>query len=194
MFWANLSRLLAQGSTHRYPKYWCVSLCYCPVVEAVLVLCHSLMLLSNDKTNPSIRNKMSKREYIKNTTKALEGLDSSNIDTDYLGHMYDNVYLCGHVAPARLLNLWAALQTEYWLLSGQNTSISLLLIHAQVCRCPLWLNWLETTPCFIVQPNMGTPALSSKDSLSARSCLWCEIVCTRTSLYRINQYRSVYYV
>ena len=62
----------------------------------------SSVMLSNDLRNPSIKNKMSKREYIKNTMQALNGQDNGPIDCDYLGHVYDNIYLIGHVAPERL--------------------------------------------------------------------------------------------
>lgn len=45
---------------------------------------------------------MSKREFIKNTIQALEGTQHDAIDSEYLGHTYDNVYLLGHIAPERL--------------------------------------------------------------------------------------------
>lgn len=61
--------------------------------EAVYVICFSLILLSVDLSSPHIRNKMSKREFIKNTKRA------ASIDEEFCGHLYDNIYLIGHVAP-----------------------------------------------------------------------------------------------
>lgn len=80
--------------------------CINDILDAVLILVHSLNLLSNDLCNPSIKNKMSKREFIKNTIQALEGTQHDAIDSEYLGHTYDNVYLLGHIAPERLEFLW----------------------------------------------------------------------------------------
>jgi len=76
------------------------------VLDALLVVVHSLILLSNDLCNPMIKNKMSKREYIKNTLHGLSSTRQGSIDTEFLGHVYDNVYLVGHVAPERLDGLW----------------------------------------------------------------------------------------
>lgn len=64
--------------------------------DTVFVVCFSLILLSVDLCSPHIRNKMSKREFIKNTIRAA----GSGIDADLAGHLYDNVYLVGPVAPA----------------------------------------------------------------------------------------------
>jgi len=50
-------------------------------------------MLSVDLTSPHVKNKMSKREFIKNTKQATEG-----VDEDMAGDLYDNVYLIGHVA------------------------------------------------------------------------------------------------
>ena len=50
-------------------------------------------MLSVDLTSPHVKNKMSKREFIKNTKGAVRG-----VDEDLAGHLYDNVYLVGHVA------------------------------------------------------------------------------------------------
>jgi len=62
--------------------------------DAVFVLCFSLIMLSVDLCSPHVKNKMSKREFIKNTCRAV-----SDLDRDFAGHMYDNIYLAGHVAP-----------------------------------------------------------------------------------------------
>ena len=72
------------------------------VVASLLVVVHSTILLSNDMCNPAIKNKMSKREYIKNTLQAVNELEHPGIDIDFLTHVYDNIYLIGHVAPERL--------------------------------------------------------------------------------------------
>lgn len=60
--------------------------------EAIYVLCFALMLLSTDLLNPQIKNKMSKREFIRNIRHAL-----SVSDDEYYGHLYDDVYLHGHI-------------------------------------------------------------------------------------------------
>lgn len=62
--------------------------------DAVYVVCFSLIMLSVDLSSPHIKNKMSKREFIRNTRRAVSG-----INDEFAGHMYDNIYLVGHVAP-----------------------------------------------------------------------------------------------
>ncbi|XP_019854895.1 PREDICTED: F-box only protein 8-like isoform X1 [Amphimedon queenslandica] len=61
--------------------------------DTLKVLCYSLILLSVDLTSPHVKNKMSKREFIRNLRPTVTG-----ISDDTLGHMYDNIYLSGHVA------------------------------------------------------------------------------------------------
>ncbi|XP_053441366.1 F-box only protein 8 isoform X2 [Nycticebus coucang] len=61
--------------------------------DGVYVLCYSLILLSIDLSSPHVKNKMSKREFIRNTRRAAQ-----NISEDFVGHLYDNIYLIGHVA------------------------------------------------------------------------------------------------
>lgn len=61
--------------------------------DVVYVLCFSLIMLSVDLSSPHVKNKMSKREFIKNTKGATAG-----VDEDLAGHLYDNIYLVGHVA------------------------------------------------------------------------------------------------
>lgn len=63
--------------------------------DVVFVLCYSLIMLSVDLCSPHVKNKMSKREFIKNTKRATLG-----VDEDLAGHLYDNIYLIGHVAVA----------------------------------------------------------------------------------------------
>jgi len=65
------------------------------VSDEVYVLCFSLIMLSVDLTSPHVKNKMSKREFIKNTRRA-----ASRVSEDLVGDLYDNVYLVGHVAAS----------------------------------------------------------------------------------------------
>jgi len=68
--------------------------------DAVYIICFSLILLSVDLTSPAVKNKMSKREFIKNTRNALPELNP-----DFTGHLYDNIYLNGSIAtPANSSN------------------------------------------------------------------------------------------
>lgn len=62
--------------------------------DTIYIVCFSLIMLSVDLTSPHIKNKMSKREFIRNTRRAVAG-----INDEFAGHLYDNVYLVGHVAP-----------------------------------------------------------------------------------------------
>jgi len=61
--------------------------------DAVYILCFSLILLSVDLCSPAVKNKMSKREFIRNTRNALP-----NLNSDFTGHLYDNIYLNGNIA------------------------------------------------------------------------------------------------
>lgn len=61
--------------------------------DTVFVVCYSLILLSVDLTSPHVKNKMSKREFIRNLRQA-----TPDVSNELLGHMYDNIYLSGHVA------------------------------------------------------------------------------------------------
>ncbi|CAF3197919.1 unnamed protein product [Rotaria socialis] len=63
--------------------------------ETIYVLCFSLILLSIDLTSPHVKNKMSKREFIRNTRRAII---NGALNDELAGHLYDNVYLIGHVA------------------------------------------------------------------------------------------------
>ena len=62
--------------------------------DTVFVICYSLILLSVDLTSPHVKNKMSKREFIRNLRRATP----HSLSAELLGHMYDNIYLSGHVA------------------------------------------------------------------------------------------------
>lgn len=61
--------------------------------DTVYIICFSLILLSVDLSSPHVKNKMSKREFIKNTRNALPDLNP-----DFTGHLYDNIYLNGNIA------------------------------------------------------------------------------------------------
>lgn len=63
--------------------------------DTVYVVCYSLIMLSVDLTSPHVKNKMSKREFIRNLRRATPRQEVSD---EVLGHMYDNIYLSGHVA------------------------------------------------------------------------------------------------
>lgn len=65
------------------------------LLETIYVLCFSLILLSIDLTSPHVKNKMSKREFIRNTRRAII---NGSISDELAGHLYDNIYLIGHVA------------------------------------------------------------------------------------------------
>eukprot|EP00053_Salpingoeca_punica_P013117 m.118098 g.118098 ORF g.118098 m.118098 type:complete len:291 (+) comp16113_c1_seq9:364-1236(+) len=60
--------------------------------DSIFFLCFSLLMLSSDLTAPQVRNKLSKREFVRLNRSHLDGHD------DYLGRLYDNVYLFGHIA------------------------------------------------------------------------------------------------
>nr|VZH90196.1 unnamed protein product [Spirometra erinaceieuropaei] len=62
--------------------------------DAVYIICFSLIMLSLDFSCPQIKNKMSKREFIRNTRRAA--LQASC--DEFLGSLYDNVYLEGVIA------------------------------------------------------------------------------------------------
>lgn len=64
-------------------------------IETIYVLCFSLILLSIDLASPHVKNKMSKREFIRNTRRAII---NGTLSDDLAGHLYDNIYLIGHVA------------------------------------------------------------------------------------------------
>ena len=51
-------------------------------------------IFSVDLGSPHVKNKMSKREFIRNLRHA-----APDVNDDYTGHLYDNVYLIGHVIP-----------------------------------------------------------------------------------------------
>lgn len=64
--------------------------------ERIYVLCFSLIMLSVDLANPKIKNKMSKREFIRNVRRAI-----TIVDDELYGHMFDDIYLRGHIASSR---------------------------------------------------------------------------------------------
>lgn len=62
--------------------------------DTIFILCYSLIMLSVDLGSPHVKNKMSKREFIRNLRHAVP-----DVNDEYTGHLYDNVYLIGHVIP-----------------------------------------------------------------------------------------------
>lgn len=62
--------------------------------DTIYILCFSLILLSVDLCSPHVKNKMSKREFIRNIRNAIQ-----RADDEFSGHLYDNIYLIGHIAP-----------------------------------------------------------------------------------------------
>ncbi|XP_033631748.1 F-box only protein 8-like [Asterias rubens] len=64
--------------------------------DGICILCYSLILLSVDLTSPHVKNKMSKREFIRNVRNATR-----EANDELSGHLYDNIYLVGHIAPQR---------------------------------------------------------------------------------------------
>lgn len=62
--------------------------------DMVYILCFSLIMLSVDLCSPHVKNKMSKREFIRNVRHAIH-----RTDDELYGHLYDDVYLRGHIAP-----------------------------------------------------------------------------------------------
>jgi len=69
-------------------------------IDAIQIMAYAIVLLSVDLScnKNQIRNKMSKREFIKNTLRALEN-DECDLFRRECGDYYDNIYLCGHIAP-----------------------------------------------------------------------------------------------
>ena len=63
-------------------------------LESIAVLCYSLLLLSVDLYSPHVKNKMSKREFIRNNRQVL-----ADANRDSLSDIYDDVYLNGHIVP-----------------------------------------------------------------------------------------------
>lgn len=64
--------------------------------DTIFILCFSLIMLSVDLCSPHVKNKMSKREFIRNTRRAAQ-----EVQDELAGHLYDNIYLVGHVAMAQ---------------------------------------------------------------------------------------------
>lgn len=64
--------------------------------DAICILSYSLIILSVDLTSPHVKNKMSKREFIRNVRQA-----TTEAGDELAGHLYDNIYLVGHIAPQK---------------------------------------------------------------------------------------------
>ena len=69
------------------------SILLCSLSDTIFILCHSLILLSVDLCSPHVKNKMTKREFVKNLRGVVD--DASY---DFIGDLYDNIFLEGHVA------------------------------------------------------------------------------------------------
>lgn len=61
--------------------------------DTVYIVSFSLIMLSVDLSSPHVKNKMSKREFIRNVRRAV----GHRLDDDWCGHLYDNVYLDGTI-------------------------------------------------------------------------------------------------
>lgn len=110
-FFAKLEAPNDRGSyLQRLLERFSVRFCQCNpslgmTVDSVYVMCFSLILLSVDLSSPHVKNKMSKREFIKNTRGAV-GAEGGprhiggfvDDETELYGRLYDNVFLRGHVA------------------------------------------------------------------------------------------------
>jgi len=105
-FFAKLEAPNDRGSyLQRLLEQFSVRFCQCNpslamTVDSVYVMCFSLILLSVDLSSPHVKNKMSKREFIRNTRGAVgaEGQVQRSLEEDLYGSLYDNVFLRGHIA------------------------------------------------------------------------------------------------
>eukprot|EP00795_Rhopilema_esculentum_P000395 gene395-10062_t len=61
--------------------------------DGISVLAYSLLLLSVDLYSPHVKNKMSKREFIRNSRQIV-----ADFNREQLSDLYDDVYLNGHIA------------------------------------------------------------------------------------------------
>lgn len=110
--------------------------------DTVFVICYSLIILSVDLTSPHVKNKMSKREFIRNLRRATAG-----VSDELLGHMYDNIYLSGHVA------------TDYkW---------SFQLANWLKISCSLLLCWKVKASAILILPLRFSVCLSFRISVLA---------------------------
>ena len=69
------------------------------ISDGTSVLSYSLLLLSVDLYSPHVKNKMSKREFIRNNRQIV--MDANR---DLLGDLYDDVYLNGITAAPLNVN------------------------------------------------------------------------------------------
>jgi len=103
-FFAKLEAPNDRGSyLQRLLEQFSVRFCQCNpalalTVDSVYVLCFSLLLLSVDLSSPHVKNKMSKREFIRNTRGAVGAEGQRSLEEDLYGSLYDNVFLRGHIA------------------------------------------------------------------------------------------------
>merc|ERR1712080_55426 len=103
-FFAKLEAPNDRGSyLQRLLEQFSVRFCQCNpslalTVDSVYVLCFSLLLLSVDLSSPHVKNKMSKREFIRNTRGAVGAEVGRGLEEDLYGSLYDNIFLRGHIA------------------------------------------------------------------------------------------------
>jgi len=103
-FFAKLEAPESQGSfLQRLLEQFSVRFCQCNPslamsVDSVYVMCFSLILLSVDLSSPHVKNKMSKREFIRNTRGAVGAEVGRGLEEDLYGSLYDNIFLRGHIA------------------------------------------------------------------------------------------------
>ena len=72
---------------------------YLICLDTVYIVSFSLIMLSVDLSSPHVKNKMSKREFIRNVRRAV----GHRIDDEWCGHLYDNVYLDGTIITSSSL-------------------------------------------------------------------------------------------
>jgi hypothetical protein len=77
-----------------------------PVVpsDTTVLLLYSLLILSTDLASPLVRNKMTKREFIRNVDR-IAAPDADRLSPEYLGQLYDYIFLQARVRPLPRL-LW----------------------------------------------------------------------------------------
>eukprot|EP00042_Codosiga_hollandica_P041154 m.364489 g.364489 ORF g.364489 m.364489 type:complete len:294 (-) comp56040_c0_seq1:89-970(-) len=96
------NRPLSSGALNQVSVLFIDRYCVCnpsaqPQREYLSMLFFSLLLLSADLHNPRVRTKMTKREFVRN----IRGLTDKSFSDDYLGHVYDYVFLFGHLASPK---------------------------------------------------------------------------------------------
>lgn len=60
------------------------------MAETTVLLMYSMLILSTDLASPLIKNKMTKREFIRNVSRINA---AGTLTPDYLGQLYDYIFL-----------------------------------------------------------------------------------------------------